>query len=69
MTGYGLSMFPYMYVGSKSVSSLLSTTYNVGRTYQNWQYWNDYYANTHRRSKYPFRSGAYDYLNFASKVF
>ena len=47
---------------------LLTSTYNVGRAFDDWNYWNDYYRNTGVRARYKFRSGSYDYLKFVGKV-
>lgn len=59
---YGLSMYPVAYGGTKALSSMLSTTYRIGRAMDDWNYWNDYYRNTGYLARYKYRSGSYDYL-------
>lgn len=40
--------------------------YSVGRAVDNVRFWRDYYANTGKIPKYPFRSGAMDSLGYTS---
>lgn len=46
--------------------------YNVAKALENKRYWDNYYARTGVRAKYPFRSGYYDtwkYFNSAATSF
>lgn len=44
------------------IGATLNGLYSVGQAYDSYRYWQDYYKNTGYRSRYPFRSGQYDYL-------
>ena len=44
----------------------LGAIYSVGRAYDNIQFWSDYYKATGYRPKYPFRSGAFDWMGYGS---
>lgn len=41
----------------------LIAAYHVGKAYDNYCFWSDYYRNTGYRPRYPFRSGSYDWMS------
>lgn len=44
----------------------LGAVYTVGRAVDSFRFWNDYYRNTGKRPKYPFRSGSMDWMGYGS---
>lgn len=46
----------------------LGALYSVGRASDSIRYWNSYFKNTGRRPKYPFRSGAMDWMKYGAGV-
>lgn len=44
----------------------LGAVYSAGRLYDNIRFWNEYHKNTGHYPKYPFRSGAFDWMGYAS---
>lgn len=51
-----------------ALGSISSGGYHVGKAVENSRFWKDYYRNTHRAPRYPYRVGRYDYLRDFSKV-
>lgn len=43
--------------------------YAVGKAYDNYRYWSDYYRNTGYRPRYPWRAGMYDWLRDSGRTF
>lgn len=53
-----------------ALGSVVSGGYHVGKALETRRYWQDYYRNTRRSPRYPFRVGYYDYVNsFAMNMY
>ena len=61
----GKMVVPLLVAATLGLASAIGGVYEVGKAVENKRYWDTYYRNTHRLPRYGYRTGYYNYGNYA----